>query len=103
MNGPAASDAPPLLDTLGRPLRDLRISVTDRCNFRCGYCMPRDVFGPDFEFLSREEVLTFEEITRLARVFASPSGSSHQRNRWRKLKTSRNHALPGRVDSRPNE
>jgi cyclic pyranopterin phosphate synthase len=71
MNGSAASGALPLLDTLGRPLRDLRISVTDRCNFRCGYCMPREVFGPGFEFLSREEVLTFEEITRLARIFAS--------------------------------
>jgi cyclic pyranopterin phosphate synthase len=56
-------------DTLGRPLRDLRISVTDRCNFRCTYCMPKDVFGPDYKFLPRSEVLTFEEITRLARIF----------------------------------
>ncbi len=71
MSGLTASGAPPLLDRLGRPLRDLRISVTDRCNFRCGYCMPREVFGPDFQFLSRDEVLTFEEIARLARVFAS--------------------------------
>ena len=71
MSGSTASGAPPLLDRLGRPLRDLRISVTDRCNFRCGYCMPREVFGPDFQFLSRDEVLTFEEIARLARVFAS--------------------------------
>jgi cyclic pyranopterin phosphate synthase len=55
-------------DQLGRPLRDLRISVTDRCNFRCVYCMPRDVFGRDYAFLPREELLTFDEITRLARI-----------------------------------
>jgi len=53
-----------LLDTLNRPLRDLRISVTDRCNFRCVYCMPKEVFGGDFQFLEREQLLTFEEITR---------------------------------------
>ena len=57
------------LDTLGRPLRDLRISVTDRCNFRCVYCMPKDVFGRDYRFLDRRELLTFEEIARLAGVF----------------------------------
>ena len=57
------------LDTMGRPLRDLRISVTDRCNFRCVYCMPAEVFGRDHRFLDRKELLTFEEITRLARVF----------------------------------
>ncbi len=56
-------------DTLGRPLRDLRISITDRCNFRCIYCMPRDVFGPDYPFLARSELLSFEEIARLARIF----------------------------------
>ncbi|MBV6391296.1 MAG: GTP 3',8-cyclase [Anaerolineales bacterium] len=59
-----------LLDTLNRPLRDLRISVTDRCNFRCVYCMPKEVFGPDYQFLARDRVLTFEEIARLARIFA---------------------------------
>lgn len=59
-----------LTDTLNRPLRDLRISVTDRCNFRCVYCMPREVFGPDHQFLHRDQILTFEEITRLARIFA---------------------------------
>jgi GTP 3',8-cyclase len=58
-----------LLDTLGRPPRDLRISVTDRCNFRCPYCMPKEIFGGDFAFLRREELLTFEEIARLARLF----------------------------------
>ncbi|MCB2224092.1 MAG: GTP 3',8-cyclase MoaA [Actinobacteria bacterium] len=57
-------------DTLGRPLRDLRISVTDRCNFRCRYCMPREVFGKDYEFLARDLLLTFEEIERVARVSA---------------------------------
>jgi cyclic pyranopterin phosphate synthase len=56
-------------DILGRPLHDLRISVTDRCNFRCTYCMPKEIFGPDFAFLPRSEVLTFEEIERVARVF----------------------------------
>ena len=56
-------------DTLGRPIRDLRISVTDRCNFRCTYCMPKEIFGRDFEFLPRELVLSFEEIERLARIF----------------------------------
>ena len=59
-----------LTDTLGRPLRDLRISVTDRCNFRCVYCMPSEVFGRDYRFLPRRELLTFEEIERTARVFA---------------------------------
>jgi len=58
-----------LTDTLNRPLRDLRISVTDRCNFRCVYCMPKEVFGPDHKFLHRDQILTFEEITRLARIF----------------------------------
>src|SRR6266542_4515774 len=56
-------------DTLGRPLRDLRVSVTDRCNFRCVYCMPKEVFGRDYRFLERRELLTFEEIERLARAF----------------------------------
>lgn len=60
-----------LNDTLNRPLRDLRISVTDRCNFRCVYCMPKEVFGSDYQFLQRAEILTFEEITRLARLFAA--------------------------------
>ncbi len=60
---------PGLLDVRGRALRDLRISVTDRCNFRCTYCMPAEVFGRDYAFLPREELLTFEEIHRLATVF----------------------------------
>ena len=60
----------PLADRFGRPLRDLRISVTDRCNFRCRYCMPREVFGADFEFLPRDEILSFEEIARLAGIAA---------------------------------
>ena len=58
-----------VLDTFGRPLRDLRISVTDRCNFRCVYCMPKEVYGRDHRFLDRKELLTFEEIARVARVF----------------------------------
>ncbi|MGB8170364.1 MAG: GTP 3',8-cyclase MoaA [Chthoniobacteraceae bacterium] len=59
------------LDQLQRPLRDLRISVTDRCNFRCTYCMPREVFGNGYQFMPREQLLSFEEITRLARIFVS--------------------------------
>ncbi len=60
-----------VLDKLGRPVRDLRISVTDRCNFRCVYCMPKEVFGRDYVFLERKELLTFEEIERLARAFVA--------------------------------
>lgn len=56
-------------DTLGRVVRDLRISVTDRCNFRCPYCMPAEIFGERYEFLKREEILAFEEIVRLTRLF----------------------------------
>ena len=61
----------PLADTLGRPLHDLRISVTDRCNFRCGYCMPKEVFDKQHAFLPHAELLSFEEITRLASVFVA--------------------------------
>jgi len=67
---PAAADGPQL-DRLGRRLHDLRISVTDRCNFRCTYCMPREIYGREFAFLPRSEVLTFEEIERLAAVFVA--------------------------------
>jgi cyclic pyranopterin phosphate synthase len=62
---------PKWTDTLHRPLRDLRISVTDRCNFRCVYCMPKDAFGRDHAFLGREHLLTFEEMARLGQIFAS--------------------------------
>ncbi|MBM3347759.1 MAG: GTP 3',8-cyclase MoaA [Betaproteobacteria bacterium] len=58
-----------IADTRGRALRDLRVSVTDRCNFRCTYCMPREVFGPDYAFLQRDQLLNFEEITRVVRLF----------------------------------
>ncbi|PTK68203.1 GTP 3',8-cyclase MoaA [Staphylococcus borealis] len=57
-------------DKLGRPIRDLRISVTDRCNFRCDYCMPKEIFGDDYVFLPKDELLTFEEMVRIARVYA---------------------------------
>ncbi len=60
-----------LMDTLSRPLRALRISVTDRCNFRCPYCMPREVFGADYPFLDRKEILRFEEIERLVAIFVA--------------------------------
>lgn len=62
---------PGLPDRFGRALRDLRISVTDRCNFRCPYCMPAELFGRDFAFLPRDQVLSFEEITRLAGIFVA--------------------------------
>ena len=67
MNTPAT---PAAIDQRGRPLRDLRISVTDRCNFRCVYCMPKTVFGRDYPFLPRSDMLSYEEIVRLARLFA---------------------------------
>ena len=60
----------PVLDRLGRPLETLRISITDRCNFRCVYCMPKEVYGRDYAFLERTALLSFEEIVRVARVFA---------------------------------
>ncbi|WP_186576393.1 GTP 3',8-cyclase MoaA [Aquibacillus kalidii] len=60
---------PMLQDKLGRPLQDLRISVTDRCNFRCTYCMPKEIFGKDFAFMPKDHLLSFEEIERLARIF----------------------------------
>jgi cyclic pyranopterin phosphate synthase len=76
--GPALERAPeahaprrealPLVDRLARPLRDLRISVTDRCNFRCTYCMPREIYGQAFHFLPHDQLLTFEELARIARV-----------------------------------
>lgn len=69
MGRSAPSRLPVLSDRLRRPLRDLRISVTDRCNFRCRYCMPKEIFGPDYPYLARSQILTFEEIARLARVF----------------------------------
>jgi len=69
MSRRAPSRLPVLADRFRRPLRDLRISVTDRCNFRCRYCMPKEVFGPDYPYLARSQILTFEEIARLARVF----------------------------------
>ncbi|UZG42908.1 GTP 3',8-cyclase MoaA [Caldimonas thermodepolymerans] len=70
---PSTAAAPDgrLLDRLHRPLRDLRISVTDRCNFRCSYCMPKDVFGKDYAFLPQSSLLTFEELTRVARIFVA--------------------------------
>ena len=71
----------PVLDAFGRPLRDLRISVTDRCNFRCTYCMPKKVFGKDYRFLDRKELLTFEEITRLARAAGRASASRSSASR----------------------
>ena len=67
----AAAPSGMLADTRGRHLRDLRISVTDRCNFRCTYCMPKSVFDKDYKYLAHNELLSFEEITRIARIFAA--------------------------------
>ena len=69
MAHPALSPARAVTDTLGRPIRDLRVSLTDRCNFRCDYCMPAEIFGEHYEFLHRREILSFEEIERLVRIF----------------------------------
>ena len=72
MDAPTTFDGRPgPTDTLGRAMRDLRISVTDRCNFRCTYCMPKEIFGEDYAFLPRDQVLSFEEIERTARAFVS--------------------------------
>lgn len=60
-----------VIDKFGRPIRDLRISVTDRCNFRCTYCMPKEIFGNDYQFLPQDELLTYEEMVRVANIFAS--------------------------------
>lgn len=60
-----------MLDTMQRPLQDLRISVTDRCNFRCGYCMPKEIFNREYQFLARDQLLTFEEIARVARILVN--------------------------------
>jgi len=62
-------EQPPITDVFGRPVRDLRISVTDRCNFRCTFCMPAEIYGEKYKFLPKDDILTFEEITRIARVF----------------------------------
>src|SRR5262249_40752270 len=67
----ALSAAVATTDRLGRPLHDLRISVTDRCNFRCPYCMPAEIYGERYEFLAKPELLSFEEIERLARIFVA--------------------------------
>lgn len=69
MTGTPDASSPSIRDELGRPLRDLRISVTDRCNFRCVYCMPAEIFGRDYSFIPRPMLLTFEEIARVARIF----------------------------------
>ncbi|MDH3688452.1 MAG: GTP 3',8-cyclase MoaA [Gammaproteobacteria bacterium] len=65
----SVQSAKSLVDTLGRQIQDLRISVTDRCNFRCVYCMPKHIFGSDYPFLKRDALLTFEEIERLVSIF----------------------------------
>ncbi len=64
-----AHDEVAIRDALGRALRDLRISITDRCNFRCTYCMPKEVFGKDYPFLPQHAVLTYEEIVRVVQLF----------------------------------
>ena len=69
------SPQPAPADAFGRPLRDLRVSVTDRCNFRCPYCMPAEVFGESYRFLPKREILSFEEIERLTRLFAELGAS----------------------------
>jgi len=69
-HGVAVGDTTPTLDKLNRPLRDLRLSVIDQCNFRCTYCMPREVFGADYPFLPSAQRLSFEQMVKLAKAFA---------------------------------
>ena len=94
-----------IADTLGRPFRDIRISVTDRCNFRCPYCMPAEIFGERYEFLPKAELLTFEEMERVARIFVGlgaqkvriTGGEPLVRNEVEKL-IARLAAIPGLED-----
>ncbi len=72
-----------IIDKLGRPIRDLRISVTDRCNFRCAYCMPKEVFGDDYVFLPKNELLSFEEIERFAKLVCITWREKAPFDRWR--------------------
>lgn len=65
----SSSEEKVYIDRFGRPLRDLRISVTDKCNFRCAYCMPKEIFGPDYVFMHGDQLLSFEELTRITRIF----------------------------------
>lgn len=76
-------NAHPLKDQLRRPIHDLRISVTDLCNFRCSYCMPKEVFGDDYAFLPASELLTFEEICLLTKLFVSLGVSKIRLLEWR--------------------
>ena len=71
-----------ITDKLGRPIRDLRLSVTDRCNFRCDYCMPKEIFGDDFVFLPKDELLTFDEMVRIAALYTQ-LGVKNTHHRWR--------------------
>ena len=80
------------LDAFGRPLRDLRISVTDRCNFRCTYCMPKEVFGHDYRFLDRKELLDFDEITRVARAAVGARRAEDPAHRRRAARPPRHRA-----------
>jgi cyclic pyranopterin phosphate synthase len=73
-------------DRLGRPLRDLRVSVTDRCNFRCPYCMPKTLFGRDHAFLPRAEILSFEEITRVVGAAAAMGVTKGRGDRYSELR-----------------
>jgi len=84
--------APPLRDRLGRVLRDLRVSVTDRCNFRCVYCMPKEVFGKDYQFLERRELLSFEEIARAVRRVKPAWPRRRTRRRGRRSSAPRHRA-----------
>ena len=84
-----------LVDQLNRPLRDLRISVTDRCNFRCTYCMPKEVFDTNYQYLPHSHLLSFEEITRLAKLFARQGVQKirikNKNPRWQRFRTNTHH------------
>ncbi|MCH2657876.1 MAG: GTP 3',8-cyclase MoaA [Dehalococcoidia bacterium] len=90
------------VDSLGRSLRDLRISVTDRCNFRCQYCMPKEIFGPKFEFLRREEIMSFEEITRIAKLSANLGVTKFRLTGGEPLLRADIHKLVGKLHTIPD-
>src|SRR2546430_14802923 len=85
MSGGYSGLVEPLLDRLGRPLETLRISITDRCNFRCVYCMPKEVFGRDYAFLERRELLTLEELARVVGIFAGLGVRTVRRSEERRV------------------
>ncbi|MEL7235711.1 MAG: radical SAM protein, partial [Chloroflexota bacterium] len=89
----------PIKDQFNRPLRDLRISVTDRCNFRCTYCMPAEIFGEHYEFLKKDQILSFEEITRLVNIIVRLGAVKLRLTGGEPLVRRELHTLVGQLDA----